>query len=268
MKKLLGRLFVASLLVSVSTSAIYAQAEGERGNRGGERGQGRPGGFGGMRGGSLASLLSIPQVEQELKLDEAQKEEIATARRANAEEMGSIFGRPGQGGPGQDQGGRGRGGRGAMSDENRQKLEALATKFDEKISEILDPDQFRRLLGIYAQSNTINGLTHNLVAKEIGLSDAQVADIKKVQEELGAKLREVMTGGADFRSEETRNKMRAATEEISNKAVAVLSDEQKQKYEELKGAKFDLPQGGFGGGGFGGRGERGERGNRGNRGDR
>ena len=259
MKKLLGRLFVASLLVSLSTSAIFAQDEGgrgnrgERGDRGGERGPGRPGGFGGlMRGGSVSSIVAIPDVAKEIKLDDAQKEQIQTARKAHDEEMAKLFGNR----EGGNQGGPGRGGPGGFSEENRKKFEELSLKLDKELADILDPTQFRRVLGIYAQADTVRSLTNPLVAEEIGVTEEQIANVKKIQEESGAKIREIMRGGADFRSDDVRSKMETARAEVSEKALAVLSAEQKQKLEELKGAKFDLPQGpGFGGRGQGGPGQ-------------
>ncbi len=268
MNKVVSRLFLAGVLVSASCTAIYAQGPG------GGRGQGGGGFGGGMRGGmfgsGLAGLLQIQEVEAAVKLEDAQKTELREAREATQAELAKLRPAPREGGN--------RGGFQPPSDEDRKKMEEIREEAEKKLAEILDPVQFNRLLGIFAQQNTLQGLAHKLVAKEIGLSDDQVAKVKEIQEEVGAKNRELMSGGGGGGfNPEIRDKMTAAREEAETKALALLSQEQKDKFEALKGEKVDIRfgggrgQGGPGQGGPGGRGgERGgDRGGRGgNRGDR
>ena len=67
------------------------------------------------------------------------------------------------------------------------------------------------------------------------------------------RMREIMQGG---NRENMREEFAKLRKEIETKVLAVLTTAQQEKFTELKGKPFEMPQGGF----FGGRGGRGGRG--------
>jgi hypothetical protein len=235
---------------------------------------GARGGFSGGFGQSRLSLLRIEAVQKELGLTEDQ---IAAIRKLSDELR--PMGRGGRGGEGGERRGRGRGGnndrtpdvrvggieqyfvqqpgqRRQLSDEERAKMrEEAATrakKEKEEIAKILKPDQLKRLTEIYIQQQGINALNDEDVAKELGINDEQKTKLGKVREEQGAAMRELFGAGGGDR-EAARTKMADLRKQTEEKTLAVLTDAQKKKFEEMKGKKFDMPEG-AGRGGRGGRG--------------
>jgi hypothetical protein len=80
------------------------------------------------------------------------------------------------------------------------------------------------------------------------------------------KVRELFQGGGD--REKAREQFRKLREEAEAKVLAVLTSEQKEQFESLKGDSFEMPEGGVGfrRGGFRGRGGEGRPGGREGRG--
>jgi Spy/CpxP family protein refolding chaperone len=240
---------------------------------GGQRGFG--GGFGG--GSSRLGLLRIEAVQKELGLTEDQ---IASIRKLSEELRPMGRGRGGEGGQPRRGGGRRGGdnnpdarvggvdqffvqaqpGRGQLSDEERAKMReeaaARAKKEREELAKILKPEQLKRLTEIYIQQAGIAALQDADVAEKLKISDEQKEKMAKVREEQGAAMRELFTGGGD--REAARSKMADLRKQTDEKTLAVLSEDQKKQFEELKGKKFDMPENaGRRPGGRGG--ERGER---------
>ncbi len=272
-RSLLSGLTLAGCLASAVAPVVFGQEERpQRGQGGGPGGRGGPGGMlgglGGMLGGmgGLAGTLGIEEVQKHLKMDETQQNEFKEARTSLQDDMRKIMeemrGAAGQGG---GQGGGGRGFGGGFSEETRKKMSELTGKLDSKIEDILDPSQFDRLLGLFAQQAGINALGNKHIVDRLVITDDQKSKIKELQDESGAKVREMFTGGGGRPGPEMFEKMTAMRKESEEKIMGVLTADQKKKLDELKGEKFEFPQGpGFGGGGFGGPGGRGNRGDRGN----
>jgi hypothetical protein len=103
------------------------------------------------------------------------------------------------------------------------------------------------------------------VAKELGLSSETTAAMQKDVAASSEKTREIMTEAMQNQNfEGIREKSEQLRTELEQKLLAHLTGEQKAKFEEMKGPKFEFPagtgpfgRGGFGGGGFGG-GQRGQ----------
>lgn len=262
LRNLFGYFLLLGCFVAVPCSIATAQPPGGQRGQGGPGGPGGRGGFGmmGMGGGGLSGVLGMPTVQEHIKLDETQKTELREAQEAMREEQNKLreeMRNSAQGGDNQG-GGRGRG-FGGMTDEMRAKMAEMAAKADAKIQDILDPAQFDRLLGIFAQQDTVRALNHKLISERLSITEEQKGKIKAAEEESGQKLRDLFTGGGGRPGPEAFEKMQAARKETEEKVVGVLTDEQKKKFDELKGEKFEFPQfGGPGGpGGAGGRGGRG-----------
>lgn len=232
--------FAALMVGSVSTIG-FAQPGG-----GGGRGPGgMMGGMGG--GGGVLSLLRMEEVRKELQIDESQTkklEEISTALREAMPRLDFAGLRD-------------------LSDEERtkkmeefQKGMAEATKKQEaKLDDILDPDQSSRLMGLLVQRENVRAvLSYDKVAAAITLTDEQKTKLTTIDRESRNAMRPRGAGGAggerpDFT--QIREQMEKARKETEEKMSAVLTDAQKKKLEELKGAKFEFPERGFGGPGGG-----------------
>lgn len=257
--KAITGLFLCGFVASITVPA-FGQDEGRR-QRGGAQGGG-PGGGGrgagmGMMGGQgLAGVLMMEQVQTHLKLDDAQKGELKTLQESAGEDLRKMFTEMREAG----------GDFTAM----QEKMREFTSKLDAKIEEILDPDQFDRLLGLFAQRGLAQALTHKTIGERLELSQDTLSSIRKVEEESNAAMRNVFQrpeggqggpggpGGPNReemqkRMEEMREKMQQARKESEEKMLGLLSAEQKDKLEKLKGEKFEFPEGrGFGFGGFGG----------------
>ena len=249
-RALLNVCFLASAFVAATFSPLaMAQPPG-----GGGRGM-MGGGMGGM--GELAGLLRIPEVAEHLKLDDMQKSELKEVQQSMGDEMRKIFESMRSAGGGDAGGGRqggGRGGFGGMTDEMRKKMEEFSQKTEDKISEILDPTQFDRLVGLFAQQSPMQAIRHRLIVDKMKSANCPVTGeqetkMKEAEEAAGAKVREMMSGGFN---PENMAKMGEIRKESEEKALGVLTDSQKKKFEEIKGEKFEFPRPQFGGGGRGG----------------
>jgi len=260
MKSAMRMAMGVALMVCLATVA-QAQPDGGRGGFGGFGG-----GMGG--GGSRLGLLRIEAVQKELGLTEDQ---IASIKKLSDElrPMGRGQGGRGEGQPrrGGGNGARGQrgnnpdvrlegpaqyfvqaqGGRGQLSDEERAKLReeaaARTKKEKEELAKILKPDQIKRLREIYIRQLGVAALNDEDVAKDLGISDEQKTKLTKVREEQGAAMREAFgaAGGGGDR-EAARTKMTELRKSSEEKTLAVLTEDQKKKFEELKGKKFDMPE--------------------------
>jgi hypothetical protein len=214
-RTLVGLLALVALLIA---TPLMAQ----------QRGRGR-GGFGGV---TKAQLIANENVQKELEIVADQKDEIAKI----AEEA--------------RQGRRG-GGRGFqdLSDEEREKaLKERADRLaaiDKKIDAVLVGPQKTRFNEIYVQALGTQAFTTPEIAKELGIGE-------DLQEKIADARREAMQaafqdggGGA-----EAFAKARAESEKA---VMALLSADQKAKFEKMKGkpVSFDITT--IGRGGRGGR---------------
>lgn len=239
---------------------------GQRGGQGGQRGGGQQrGGFGGQRGGtpsiSKALLLANEDVKDELKIDDGQSATLDAAIEAYREERNEAP-RPDFNAiremPEEE--------RTALFDKMRKEGEALAKKTDETLDALLEPEQVTRLNQIVFQLKSGNLLemlkSDEPVKKALGVTEDQVAKLDeaaKAAEEAQQKMRDEMQdsfrGGGerpDFTA--IRTKMETLRKQNDERVMAVLTDDQKKKIEDMKGEKFDLDPRVLSRGGRGGQG--------------
>jgi Spy/CpxP family protein refolding chaperone len=194
------------------------------------QGQGRGGrGRGGFGGGFMfgsAQLLGIEQVQKELKITEEQRGKLMALR---------------------EEGGRPDFGRFRdLSEEEREKafaeMREKADAQNKKAEALLDAGQLARLKQISLQVRGNAAIADDAVAKDLGLSEEQVAQAKAIGEETSKQMRDLRRGA---RSED-REAMRKKREELQKNAdeeyLAILTDEQKTKLTNLKGPEFKLDQ--------------------------
>lgn len=276
LKSWLAGFFATVVLVASSASTLMAQPGG--GGRGqGGRGFGggmmmAPGGGGGVTG--MLGLLRNEKVQGELKLSDEEKGALEKIGDKLREAMAPPAGQGGGFGNFRD-----------MSEEDRNKMmqqmqERMKKANDlvrEELESILPPDKMSRLLGIYIQNSGMQAVLSNpLVTEELSFTDEQKEKVTKtgteVMEEMRAAMGELFGGGGGDRTA-MQAKMEEMRKKMDEKYAGILTDDQKKKLEELKGAEFKLSpeemRGGrgmmFGGRGQGGQGGEGDQGGRGGR---
>lgn len=225
------RLSLAVGLLVCSVSVAFAQPGGGRGGFGGGFG----GGGGGFGGGIM--LLGDENVRKDLGITDDQVKKMEEFGAKMREEMGQVF----------------QGLRDLSQEERTAKFAEIQKKMtdmtDAAQKEILLPKQIDRLKQISFQSRlsrggTVDLLTSDDVAKDLGITEAQKEALKKASEEATAEMTEKMT------------KLR---DEARQKILSVLTADQQAKIKKLTGepitfapVQFGGP-GGRGGPGAGGR---------------
>lgn len=269
---MMSRMFrvTAMAVVLLVSLAFCVEAWAQPGPGGPPRGP-RPGGpgfggFGMMGGGpggafSLSSmygfLLNVPAVQKELELIDEQKAKLKELSEKTQAAMREMF--------------SGMGNMRDMSEEERRskfeemrkKGEAQAEKTRKAIEEILLPHQMERLKGIALQRAGVGALNDKEIQKDLKMTEEQVAKLKSIGEEAAKKMQEMFAGMRDLSPEERQakfaemgQKMQEARKETESKLMNVLTAEQKDLLEKMKGEKLDIPESElrprFGAGGFGG----------------
>jgi Spy/CpxP family protein refolding chaperone len=198
----------------------------------------QPGGFGGGPGGgpggNIGFLLQNDQIQEELKIDDAQAEEVQDLVDAQRDAMREMF-------RGGDFDFRSEEGRAKI----REMVEEQTAKLEKDLGTVLKPEQITRLKQIGRQMQTnrpgqSGGLIQNeRLTEELGLTEAQLTEMRKKAPEV---------------QEELRAEIQKATKAAEEKLLSVLTPTQKAKYAELMGEpfQFDPARGGFGGRGQGG----------------
>jgi hypothetical protein len=135
------------------------------------------------------------------------------------------------------------------------KIKALYADIDkdiqasrEKVGQILKPEQIQRLRGISLQLFGFGVLTLADVEQDLKITPEQKAEMDTLREELFKNMKaswEIPTGTAEEKQKiiaNNRKKMDQIVQENNSKALALLTDEQKQTLETLKGEKFVLDE--------------------------
>lgn len=209
----IGFLFaVGAIALSISAAPIFAQG-------------GRGGGMRGMGGYSRAQLVSLKEVQAELKLtDEQKKLATETLEKLNADraELRQSAG----------------GDFAAM----QEKMTKLTAEADAKVTEKLDDAQKKRLMEIFVQKNPAgNALADAEVQKALGLNEESV---KKLAEARTANREAMMAAmqelGRDASPEDRAAKMETVNKAANEKLFSALSAEQKAAFEKLGGEKLEI----------------------------
>jgi hypothetical protein len=206
----------------------------------------------GFRPTHQVELATLAEVQADLKLSDEQKTSIEELNDELGEERRALRGDGGGGGGG----GFGRG----FSAEAMAAQAELNAEFAGKLAEILDDDQDARILGIFAQVNGTGALNDAAVAAKLELSDEQKERLQDVAAEQRQEFMDAFQDFRDMSDEERQETMEDLNKARDEALLGVLSDEQKTKFEDLKGEKLEVDlsplqrfgRGGRGGGGFGG----------------
>jgi Spy/CpxP family protein refolding chaperone len=187
-----------------------------------------PGGFGGFgRGAGLSMLLSNASVQEELKLDDSQKEKVKEfadkAREkmtAAREELQNLS---------QEE-------RGKKFRELTAEANAAARK---TASEVLKPEQHKRLEQIELQVGGANAFESEHLQKKLSITDEQKSAIASIIEASNKEAGEIFQSSQSDRQaamEKIRELRKKTLEDVKGK----LTDDQKSKYTELLGSPFEI----------------------------
>ena len=91
----------------------------------------------------------------------------------------------------------------------------------------------------------IESLANRYVARRLELTDEQKSKLAQIDEETEKKRSELfgsMRDATDEQRSELFQKYRQLRSDADEKGLAVLTDQQKQAFEEMKGEKFELPE--------------------------
>jgi Spy/CpxP family protein refolding chaperone len=185
-------------------------------------------------------LLRTEQIQKELKLTDDQNtqiDDLAIQLQSDALELFSSL---------QD-----------LSEEERKaELPNLMKKFSDKgkelqakVDKFLDAKQNARMKELSLQQRDAEALGDEDVIAALKLTEDQKKKLSAIRDEAARQLEEALKpllggggGGGDLG--DIRTKMEAMRKELSEKALAVLTTEQRAQFEKMKGEKFDFPAGG------------------------
>lgn len=182
-------------------------------------------------------LATLPEVQADLALDDSAKKAAAEMLEKMREEQRVVM----QGG-GEDR-------QAAMA-----KVNEMRKKLDAEFTGKLDEKQKSRLTGIMVQVVGAASLMDSELQAMLGISDEQKKGLAAAQTKNREASREAMQGFRDMSPEERTEQMTKMRANADKVLMEVLTDDQKAKLEELKGAelKVDLAplrgRGGAGGG--------------------
>jgi hypothetical protein len=226
---------IATMVLTLGVAAVLAApAFAQQPKR---KGGGFGGGFG-MGGG--AGLLMNEGVQKELKLDSDQVSKVETAVREVREKHQGDFAKL------QD----------LDAQERREKMAELGRTINgetnKALADILKPEQMKRYHQIQRQQMGLLAFTEPEVQVKLKLTDDQVGQIRRIAADNQGQMRELFQPGGGGNREEAMQKIATLRKEGMDKALAVLSADQKDAWKDLTGEPFEVRFQGFGGGPGGG----------------
>lgn len=209
-------LLAAFVGVALVTSDVQAQ------------GRGAPG---------AAFLIGTPEVQEDLKLTDQQKQEVNKVREDTLESLRAL----------RDIEDR---------EERSNKSRELNEQAEAAIKKILDEEQQKRFAQILLQqagrANLPGTLLRDAVASQLKLTGEQKTKLEGIQTEADNARRELRQGFQGASQEERREifgKMREISEQANEKALAALTSEQKEAWTALLGKPLEIQFRGRRGGG-------------------
>ena len=187
-----------------------------------------PGGFGGRMQASGANklmMLRSPEVQEEIALTAEQKEQLIDWSESFREKMQEKT-------------------KDIPRQDFRKRMEIIAelSKEGEKeLSQMLKPEQLKRLEQISVQSQGNRALQNPEIQEKLGITAEQKEKLREISSESGKAMRELFGGGRPDpqKFQEIREKMQALQKKIGEQMQNVLTSEQKAKWKELTGEPFD-----------------------------
>jgi hypothetical protein len=168
------------------------------------------------------ALAQLDVVQEDLKLSDEQKQQVADLNEKLNEERQQLF----QGGPGADR------------EQFREKWAKFNADATSAFNEILDDAQQKRAQEIFIQVNGPSVLVQESISEPLKISDEQQ---EQLQEVLAASRDEFMNAGLrDMEREEAAKKMAELMATRDEKLLAVLNDDQRAQFEKMQGEKIEI----------------------------
>ena len=188
------------------------------------------------RGGrdSLLGLIGREAVQKELKLNEEQTAKVQELGEKLRAEMREQYEALRQIEDGQ---------------QRTAKMEELRDQFDrkarEQLGEVLEREQMMRLYQIRMQVRpVVESLASRFVVGRLEFTEEQQKKVAEIATQTQARQSELFRGMRDATDEQraqAREKLAKIRAEADEKALALLTAEQKAAFEQMKGEKFELP---------------------------
>ena len=119
-----------------------------------------------------------------------------------------------------------------------------AKALQDRVDEILDGEQTARMKELSLQARGMEALADEETIAALKVTDEQQKQLAAVRDESADKRDEIfqamIRGGGD--RSKLREEMQALRKETGDKALAVLTTEQREAFEKMKGAKFEFPR--------------------------
>lgn len=227
---------LAAVLISLPVRAQQPQ-EGPRPGAGRfSRGMG-----GGMfRGGNSLLLLRLEQVQEELAMTDEQKAQLNEIGQQMMSEIRDQF--AGMRDLNAEQ-------RQAKWAELREKMSGRAEAFRKKTEAVLLPEQRARMKQIRVRMLGSRAFSDKEVVEALGITEEQTATFEAIRTAVTGKMRKLMEG-LDWRAmeqeqrrqkgREIAEKARQLQQEAVKEALGVLTEEQIETLEKMKGDEFEL----------------------------
>ncbi len=210
---------IAIALLAVTVTLASAQG-------GGRRGMMNQGGLG---------LLRMEAVQKELKMTPDQIGKIDAKQQDVRSQMQELM--QSSGGNFQD-----------MSQEDREKFTAKMQDIQHKaVADILTSDQMKRFDQLELQrQGPLMGLLRKDVADKLKITDDQHKQLVDLRQHMMENMRSIFQSAGGQPSEDTRKQMQDLQKSSNEKAVALLTDDQKKQWKDMLGDPFEFPAPTFG----------------------
>jgi DNA-binding MarR family transcriptional regulator len=185
------------------------------------------------RGGPMMMLflLNNPQVQQELKLTEEQRDKVSALSEQLREKFRGL---------GQEL-------RGLSPEEREKRVQAVNEEVEKELAKVLKKEQLQRLKQIALQVEGLAALARPEIAKQVGLTEEQQRKIEEILREANEKRRALFQQGPPADRQAMFREMQKIREWVDEQISKLLTEQQKKKWQELIGEPFKLEFRPFGG---------------------
>ena len=194
-------------------------------------------GLGFAQGGGGLSLLRLDVVAKDLELTDDQKSSVAKLSEDINKQMNALRDSL----------------KDATPEQRRAKRAEVEADIAKKVAAVLNEKQQGRLNEIRLQVRGPAALAEKEVAAALKLTDDQAKQLSQLAEARRTAVRSAVEATGNDRNA-TRDKITQISKDSADKMLAVLTAEQRDQFEKLKGKKLDLGTAQFGSFGGSGRG--------------
>lgn len=170
-------------------------------------------------GEGVVFLVGLREVQQELELSDPQRE-LLDALRADLRTQVQVAFRGGN---------RSRRDEGSERTEVRNRIREINRQGEEMVLLVLEPEQATRLKQLRLQQEGTRAFDRAETAKALGLTEAQRTQIQEIRNSARANPEDV-----------SREQRRARRRQTERDILAVLSEEQRERWETMQGERFQF----------------------------